>query len=244
MDKKNKDTIDKQDQLIKELKRFRNQNLKEKSDQTTPDADSLNFEILLSGLSAKFSNLNPKEVDSEIENGLRLLVEFLNLDRSTLFELDIENKQFIAKYSFAGKGIERITTQFGTEVFPYTWEKLQKGELVQFAEYSDLPANANVDLVNYKKFDLKAGYIVPILIDGIVKYALAGGITSMDFHHWPESLLPRIQLIGEIFANAIERSIYLQRLEDVIKMNQQLSTELNRFLPSKLTNIDFNNNTT
>ena len=244
MDKKNKDTIDKQDQLIKELKRFRNQNLKEKSDQTTPDADSLNFEILLSGLSAKFSNLNTKEVDSEIENGLRLLVEFLNLDRSTLFECDIENKQFIGKYSFAGKGIERITTQFGANFFPYTWETLLKGEILQFAEYNDLPPNANVDLVNYKKFDLKSGYIVPILIDGIVKYALAGGITSKDYHNWSEFLLSKIQFIGEIFANAIERSIYIQRLEDVIKMNQQLTSELNRFLPTKLTNIDFEKNTT
>ena len=232
MDKKKKDTVDKQNQLIKELKRFRNQNLKEKSDQTTPDADSLNFEILLSGLSAKFSNLNPKEVDSEIENGLRLLVEFLNLDRSTLFECDIENKQFIGKYSFAGKGIERITTQFGANFFPYTWETLLKGEILQFDEYDDLPPNADVDLINFKKAGLKSGYIVPILIDGIVKYALAGGITSKDFHHWPESLLPRIQLIGEIFANAIERSISLQRLEDVIKMNQKLISELNSFLPT------------
>lgn len=243
MDKKIIDTIDRQDLLIKELRGFRTQNLKEKSDQTTPDADSLNFEILLSGLSAKFSKLNPKEVDSEIENGLRLLIEFLNLDRSTLFKLDIENKRFIAKYSYAGKGIKRITTQFGTEVFPYTWETLQKGELVQFAEYKDLPPNANVDLVNYKKFDLKSGYIVPILIDGIVKYALSGGITSKDYHHWPASLLPRIQLIGEIFANAIERSKYLKRLEEVIIMNQKLTTELNRFLPTKLTNNDFKKST-
>lgn len=243
MNKKNKDTTERQDSLIKELRGFRNQNLNKKSDQTTPDDDSLNFEILLSGLSAKFSKLNPKEVDSEIENGLRLLVEFLNLDRSTLFELDIENKQFITKYSYASKGIERITTHVGITLFPYTWETLLKGEFLHFSDHNDLPSHADVDLINFKKFELRSGYIVPIVIDGIVKYALAGGITSKDHHLWSENLMSKIQFIGEIFANAIERSIYLKRLEDVIKINQQLSSELNRHLPTKLINNDFKKDT-
>ena len=117
MDKKqNKKKI--KNPLIKELQGLRQHNLNQENIQILSEDDILDFELLLSGLSAKFSSLPPLEIDSEIENGLRLIVEFLNIDRSTLFECDLENDQFVALYSYAIKGVDRITTSFGANLFP------------------------------------------------------------------------------------------------------------------------------
>ncbi len=48
--------------------------------------ERLRFEILLSQLSTRFLNLPPGEVDRQIEHGLQRLAQFLEVDRSTLFE--------------------------------------------------------------------------------------------------------------------------------------------------------------
>ena len=49
--------------------------------------ERLAFEELLSGLSARFVNLSPYEVDGEIEQALKQLLEFFPADRSGLLQL-------------------------------------------------------------------------------------------------------------------------------------------------------------
>ena len=217
--------------LIKELIGLRSDNLKNADQLPLPEKENLDFELLLSGLSAKFSSLSPSEIDNEIENGLRLIVEFLNLDRSTFFECDLENEQFSARHSYAVKGVARITTGFGANLFPYTWESLQKGEAIIFSNYSDLPEEAKTDITNFKKVELKSGYIVPIIIDAKVRFALAGGIAAHENHLWPEDLLSRIQLVGEIFGQTKNRSEQVHKLNEIITYNQKLISELDRFIP-------------
>lgn len=224
--------------IINELKEFRNQNLKKEKKHYPPEENILDFELLSSGLSAKFSRLPPSEIDNEIENGLRLIVEFLNLNRSTIFECDLENEMFIARYSYAVKGTDRITTSFGANLFPYTWDTLRKGESFLFTSYADLPKEADIDISNYKKVALKSGYIVPIIIDRKVRFALAGGISTEINYNWPKDLLPRIQFIGEIFAHAIEKSNHVQKFNALIEINQKLISELNRFIPKEVSSLE------
>src|SRR5687767_6136975 len=47
----------------------------------------LNFEMLLSELSARFSHLDEEDIDAEIERWLLRLIEVLGVDRSTFAEL-------------------------------------------------------------------------------------------------------------------------------------------------------------
>ena len=235
MDKKqNKKKI--KNPLIKELQGLRQHNLNQENIQILSEDDILDFELLLSGLSAKFSSLPPLEIDSEIENGLRLIVEFLNIDRSTLFECDLENDQFVALYSYAIKGVDRITTSFGANLFPYTWDTLQKGDGFIFSNHTELPKEAEIDMENFNKADLKSGYIAPIIIDGKIRFALAGGIASEDKYLWPKGLLSRIQFLGEIFAQAIDRSLHVQKFNEISDINQKLVSELNRFIPKEFSN--------
>ena len=46
--------------------------------------ERLRFERLLSDLSARFVNIPPDRVDSEIEDGLRQILEFFQVDRCAL----------------------------------------------------------------------------------------------------------------------------------------------------------------
>ena len=50
--------------------------------------ERLKFETLLAELSAHFVNLSAERIDREIEDAQRRICEFLDLDRSTLFQAD------------------------------------------------------------------------------------------------------------------------------------------------------------
>jgi len=68
--------------------------------------ERLQFETLLSRLSTRFLNLPPGEVDRQIEHGLRGLAQFLEVDRSTLFEFSQEKTHLRATHSWTVAGCE------------------------------------------------------------------------------------------------------------------------------------------
>ena len=67
--------------------------------------DRLKFEALLSDLSAAFINVPVSEVDGKIEQGLQRIVEFLGVDRSTVWKVNPDGKM-ICTHSFARNGIK------------------------------------------------------------------------------------------------------------------------------------------
>ena len=67
--------------------------------------ERLRFETLLAELSAKFVNVCAAEVDSQIESGLRRIVEMLGLDRSGLGEVSADGKRFVVTHSYQLPGV-------------------------------------------------------------------------------------------------------------------------------------------
>jgi hypothetical protein len=65
--------------------------------------ERLRFERLLSDLSAKFVNLPSQQMDKEIEQGLRSIVESLSIDRSSVaqFSPDMKTLRFTHTYAAA-----------------------------------------------------------------------------------------------------------------------------------------------
>lgn len=236
--KRQQDLPNNRNALLLKVSEYRKQNLHKSSMENDSETNPITFEELVSGLSARFSNLNPNDLEEEINLALQLLVEFLALDRSTLFEFDLVENLFTASFSFARPGIKRIETGFGAELFPYTFEILKQERVLFFNKYEELPNEAKDDIENFKKFNLRSGFIVPILINGSVKYALAGGITSDNKREWKEDLFTRIRFIGEIISAAIEKKKHLSLVSELFNLNQNLSKELQKFLPQNKIHLD------
>ena len=63
----------------------------------------LGFEKLLSTISTKLINLPVLEIDGEIQRGLQAVVEFLGVDRGTVFEFSPGHVKY-EPYSFVDRG--------------------------------------------------------------------------------------------------------------------------------------------
>ena len=67
----------------------------------------MRFERLLADLSARFVNPPPSEVDQEIEQGLRLIGETLEVDRCSLLEFSEDGTQLLTTHQWANEGVHR-----------------------------------------------------------------------------------------------------------------------------------------
>src|SRR5947209_4676730 len=69
-------------------------------------AERLRFETFLARLSATFVNLPAGEVDGHIERGLRQVVEFLGVERSSLAQFSDDGNQLLVTHSYTAPGFD------------------------------------------------------------------------------------------------------------------------------------------
>ena len=104
----------------------------------------LRFERLLAEISTFFINLPADRIDSEIEAAQRRVCEFLDLDRSSLFQVsegEPETLLLTHIYQPAGSRVppERMSLK---DFFPWSLQKVLGGETITISKMTDLPAEA------------------------------------------------------------------------------------------------------
>ncbi len=166
--------------------------------------ERLAFEELLSALSARFVHLPPEGVDAQITQELKLLGEYLGVDRIRVFELSDTGERLTAVHSFNASGVPPSAPQ--PEVDQLTWarKKIVTGETVHFADPVDLPAEAEAEKAYLQSLGIKSGVLIPFTTGGTLQGALALTMVSRP-REWPQALIRRYGMIAEIIANALAR---------------------------------------
>jgi formate hydrogenlyase transcriptional activator len=191
----------------------------------------LRFERLLSDLSARFVAIPPERVDSEIDYGLRQILEFFQVDRAGLLRSLPDRSAHRITHSVYGENVPSVPVgvELPRSLYPWAFEKLaEKHEVVSFSRRDDLPPEADVDRQTYAEWGIRSALDIPIITRGSVVHVIA--INSVRSERvWPEELFPRLQLLGEIFVNALERRQTMleleQRLREIEGLKQRLENE-------------------
>ncbi|QDU28986.1 Oxygen sensor histidine kinase NreB [Anatilimnocola aggregata] len=164
--------------------------------------DRLAFETLLTELSSRFVNIPANRVDSQIEWGMRLVVEQLGIDRCGFGEVLGDGKQFVVTHSYQ---LPTVPSCFGLilqEQFPAYARMIRQGMIIRLPE--DLPADAVTERQYLLQSGLRSSLTIPLTVMGSVVGAL--GLASFRTQlAWPDELVKRLRLVGDIFTNALAR---------------------------------------
>ncbi len=167
--------------------------------------DRLRFETLLAELSARFVNLPPDQVDQEIENALRCLVEILGADRSALGRLTEDGDDFVVTHAFAVPGVEvfpRVPSL--STVAPLLSRTLLSGQPFVMPRLADLPEEGEQDRTLFASRRITSGMVVPLWVGGRVIGGLGCSLAHGE-REWPEPVVRGMRLIADVFANALAR---------------------------------------
>jgi len=197
----------------------------------------LEFEKFLADLSAKFVALPPEQVDDEIRNALNAVLGFFGIDRISLLRLLPCRTQFLVTHNAdtAGDSPYPVETSLPVSLVPWAAGKLADDrESFSFATLDDLPADAVVDKQTMQMWKVRSGLYIPIAALRSSEYSL--GISSAEAgRNCPEEYIPRLRLLGEMFVNALERSMGEQLLRERLEFEQFMADLSARFvaLPSE-----------
>ncbi len=198
----------------------------------------LRFEAFISDLSATFVNLPAGRVDKEIECKLKYLVEYMNLDRGSLLQFSNKGTKIYLTHAYVIPEFKELQEKITDEILkieqepwsdrnPWYSKKLRQGEIICFTT-DDLPDEARHEKQYCLAFGAKTGIGIPVIVGGTIQCALIFGSYRTDTS-WPDSLIQRLRLVGEIFANALQRKKAEQELKkayyEIKKLKNQVEAE-------------------
>jgi PAS domain S-box-containing protein len=169
--------------------------------------DRLRFETLLADLSTAQVTCSAADLHAQPLHWLERIVDTLGIDRATFFELDVDSGRIAIPYAVARPGCAVLAMPAPDLArFPWYREKLLRGEKVVLIGLPDsLPETATAEREYCQRHGLKAHLAVPYRVNGM----LLGGLCVTSFSDsavWDHELQRRIELLSQVFANALYRS--------------------------------------
>jgi signal transduction histidine kinase/integral membrane sensor domain MASE1 len=196
-------------------------------------ADRLRFEELLARLSSAFVHLPSHEVETAFETSLRKIGQVLGLDRLTLYRLSRDVEEFVVAYSWSSPGIEPVPRVAVSRDFPWIVRQILSEQPVAFSRPEELPAEAARDAETFRRRGIRSNLAIPLVAGGRVLGSLSF-VTRTAERAWPEELVQRLRLVGELFANALAQ----KEAEDALRASEVIKSAILASLSSNVAVLD------
>jgi PAS domain S-box-containing protein len=169
--------------------------------------DRLRFEAMLADLSSRFVKVSYDGLDAEIEDAQRRICEHLGLDLSSLWLWSAEDPlNFSLTHLYRPLGGPPVpeVMDAGT-YFPWSQGQLVAGRVVAVASMEELPPEADRDRETWSHFGIKTSLGIPLMVGGEKPIGLLSFNSMLEERTWPDSIVRRLVMVAEIYANALAR---------------------------------------
>jgi signal transduction histidine kinase len=168
-------------------------------------AEKLRLQRLLADLSTRFVALPSEQVDAAINDTQRLIVETLELDRSTLWQLAERRPSMTITHCWQRRDWAPLPQYFETQDnLPWAHAKVMRGEPFYFTSIDDLPPEAARDVEMFRIHGPKSNVTIPLIANGQVFGALAFATLGAE-RQWREDEIAELKLVAQIVGNVIGR---------------------------------------
>ena len=179
----------------------------------------IEFEGLITDISTRFINLPPEEIENGVNRALQLIGEFAGVDRSYVFLFREGGATMDNTHEWRAEGIEPQAQELKgipTDIFPWSLERIRRSEIVHIPRVADLPPEAGAEKKEFLAEGIQSLIMVPIVQSGTALGFL--GLDSVRAERaWAEDIIALLRIVGEIFANALER----KRAEEAVRKSQE-----------------------
>jgi formate hydrogenlyase transcriptional activator len=175
----------------------------------------LDFETLIADVSARLVSAPDDEFPTIVEEALGRVIRLFGADRGGILAVNPDRRSVHVVHAwYAETAIERVSGAINlAELFPYAYHLLaERRQPYIVSRYDDVPPEAAVDRATHAAMGVRSTFNIPIAIGTDLRYIMTIDALRQEMD-WPASYVPRLQLLGEIFANAVER----RRIDDALR---------------------------
>ncbi len=180
--------------------------------------ETLRFEQLIAGVSARMAALAPDRADEEITRALGEFLQFFGADHCSLAEADLVANHAHFRYLACDAGIAPLATDIDlASKCPSMYDRLfRNGETLVRKRMGDRPAQDSMDREMVEVLGIRSILALPIAAGTGMRYSLAV-LSSRENIVWPEQYIPRLRVLGGALVNALMRT----RSEEALRISEE-----------------------
>jgi diguanylate cyclase (GGDEF)-like protein/PAS domain S-box-containing protein len=206
-----------------------------------------NFLRLILNVSTSFINLPSDQIDTGINDALKLIGDFSRIDRSYVFQISKNGQEMSNTHEWCARGIDSQMYRLqGIPVseLPWFYERICRGDVVHIPDVSKLPPEAKAEKTEWLAEKIQSLIVVPVVCRGSL-VGFTGFDSVSEKKLWAEETISLLRVMGEIFANALERKHSAESLRESEGRYRTLFESANDaiFLMREDTFIDCNSQT-
>ncbi|MCF7955284.1 MAG: PAS domain S-box protein [Phycisphaerae bacterium] len=193
----------------------------------------LEFENLISRISADFINIPLQDIEDGIDRTLGLVGTFINADRCYVFEFDKDQKYVSNTYEWCGQGIapemQNLENIEIDKELPFFSKIIRKKEAFHVPSVEDLPTEAILEKGHFKAQNIQALVVTPMIsqnnIIGFVGFdSVTGG------REWQRDSMLLLRSVGVVIANILEKKKAEEKLREAKHEAESASIAKSQFL--------------
>lgn len=188
----------------------------------------LDFEKVVTHISSKFINIAADTIDAEITEALGIIGNFFDTDQGYVFHYNKQDKTLNLTHSWFSDGRNpEVGNYLGIpyDAFPWAFETIQNNGFISLPTLETLPEEAVALKEIMSSGGLKSMFGVPIFFhkEFVGAYIFAS-FTKEKF--WSDEAEPLLKILGQIFANALERKRNDEQLRESEKLHRTIVSNI------------------
>jgi formate hydrogenlyase transcriptional activator len=177
-----------------------------RSPRYADERSRLEFETMISELSSRFINLPPSDVDRELEDALRRVCEHLGVDYAVLWQWSVAAPDvLVPTHAYPLQEGPRPREPLRQELYPWVIQRGRAGRITVVPSWEEMPAEAAVDQESARSRGIKSSLGLPLSVGGQPPVGILAFNTTRAERDWPDELVKRLQLVAQVFTNALAR---------------------------------------
>jgi len=187
--------------------------ISDSSDDTFP-VNRIQFEELLSQVSAQLIAVDPEHLSQIIQAAIDQVRVFFRADRCGLLEVSENNKKLSVAYASYSDGTRRVSGEIDLAgLYPWARKRVViNREIVCISGRDELPPEAKIDRGTFEAMETQSLLVLPIEVAQSRLHLILVS-TVHEQRNWTEQYVSRLRLLGEMLVNTIERTRALERLQ-------------------------------
>jgi len=188
----------------------------------------LGFQRLVADVAARFSGLDPEQVDEVIVESLQQIAEAMQLDFAILWRRHAGESLMVPTHLWVQPSCTAPPEAVATDGIPSVIAGLEAGRAFSFTTARELADAADREL--FEQYGLKSAVVVPVAStdeEGVL-YALTLGSTTRE-QEWTAAIIERLRLVasvvGQAFARRASHLALKKALTEIQRLRDQLATE-------------------
>lgn len=182
-----------------------------------------NFQLLLLKLATQFINLPVNQFDEHIEIALKLIGEFVGTDRCYVGVLSSDLQTATITHEWNLLPTQPISSEWEDTLSDWFVEQLQQLEPVAISDVNKLPPEAAPYQAVLQHFGVKSCIDMPLQYNDRL-YGFIGYESLNHYHDWSEDTIALLEIVGEIYINALAR----RQAEEAMIDKEKLQTALDK----------------